>query len=427
MKRSSAATARAKLFNIRGILLLALALTITDLAVAYGLSPLITDSVVDIVNRHTRAKIIIQDLRLHPALLTLTARTIEAADPDDPARRMFLADSFRASLDVVELLSGRVSLGSLTFKQVELTLVKDAQGDFNVEKLLKKKKPDAGGQGWTDGVKDWFKRTAGRGDDWFGDAYGRAKDWVRKPAKDKTAAQAPGQREVREEPRGRVVLFYSPQDPMLKIGELRVDGGRIILTDRGGSLPPLEDVRFSLKKLTARRSGAVDFEGLAASGRLKTERQGSFDLELTRSPGRVRSRLKTEQLDLAPLKPLYEASSPVVFEAGYLTLDCKSELTAEAVNSKNKLRLEDYRMISTSGAKLGPVPASVIVEALNRRKELELSFNIAGDPDKPSMSGFESTLWDIVKEDVGAHALQSLESKTGAKLSELSEKLKKLF
>jgi hypothetical protein len=426
MANASAPTARFKLLNWKGIALLAAVLAVCDLAVAYGLSPLLTDHAVMAVNRYTRAKVIIRDLRLHPVILTLTARTIEAADPEEPTRRMFLADSFKASLDPLELLTGRVSLGELKFKQVELVLVKDAQGDFNVEKLLKKEKAqDGAGDGWTDGVKDWFKRRTGQKDDWFGDAYDRAKQWVRKP--DADAVKESKKREVREEPRGRVVSFYSPQDPAFKIGTLRVDGGRIILTDRSGSLPPLEDVRFSLDRFVMRRSGNFDFEGIAAAGKLKTSREGSFDLELTRTAGRVRSKVLTRGLDLAPLRPLYEASSPVVFEAGYLTLDCRSELTAENVDSRNKLKLEDYRMTSTSGAKLGPVPAAMVVEALNRRKELELDFNITGNPDKPSMSGFETTLWSIVKDDLGSQALQTLESKTGAKLSELSEKLKKLF
>jgi len=425
MANTPSPAARFKLLNLKGIALLAVILAVCDLAVAYGLSPLLTDHAVMAVNRYTRAKVIIQDLRLHPVILTLTAKSIEAADPDEPARRMFLADSFKASLDPLELLSGRVSLGALTFKQVELVLVKDAQGDFNVEKLLKKESPKDGAEGWTDGVKDWFKRQTGQKDDWFGDAYGKAKQWVRKPAAGD--AKEPKKREVREEPRGRVVSFYSPQDPMFKIGTLRVDGGRIILTDKSGSLPPLEDVRFSMDRFVMRRSGNFDFEGIAAAGKLKTAREGSFDLELTRSAGRIRSKVLTKGLDLAPIKPLYEASSPVVFEAGYLTLDCRTELTAESIDSQNKLKLEDYRMTSTSGAKLGPVPAALVVEALNRRKELELNFNISGDPDKPSMSGFETTLWSIVKDDLGSQALQTLESKTGAKLSELSEKLKKLF
>lgn len=422
---SSAAPQRFKFWNVKGIILLAAVLAACDLAVAYGLSPLMTEHAVAAVNRYTRAKIVIRDLRLHPVLLTLTARTVQAADPDDPSRRMFLADSLRASLDPLELLSGRISLGSLTFKQVELVLVKDAQGDFNIEKLVKKDETAASGQGWTEGVKDWFKRRSGGGDDWFGDTYDKAKQWVRKPSAAK--APRPKEREVREEPRGRVVSFRAPTDPLFKIGSVRIDGGRLILTDQNGTLPPLEEVRFGLERFVLRRSGGFDFEGIAAAGRLRSGRDGSFDLELKRTNGKVRSRVRTHQIDLAPLKLLYASSSPVAFDSGYLTLDCRTELTAELIDSHTSLKLEDYRMTSTSGAKLGPVPVSLVVDALNRRKELDLNFDITGDPDRPSMSGFETTLWDIVKDDVGAHALQTLDSKTGGKLAELSDKLKKFF
>jgi hypothetical protein len=102
-------------------------------------------------------------------------------------------------------------------------------------------------------------------------------------------------------------------------------------------------------------------------------------------------------------------------------------LSAEAIDSQNQLKLEDYKMTVTTGAKIGPVPASVIVDALNKRPEFEIKFSITGDPDHPSFKGFESTLWDLVKEDIGQQALQTLESKTGVNLNALSEKIKKFF
>ncbi len=412
------------LLNLKGIALLAAVLTVCDLAVAYGLSPFMTDWAVRTVNRHTNAKIGIDQLRLHPVLLTLTARTIEAADPEDPSRRMFLADSFRATLDPVALLAGRVFLGNLSFKQVELVLVKNAQGDFNIERLVKKDSDAGQAEGWTSGVKDWFKQQTGQ-TDWFGDAYDKAKKWVRKSGDG--PKKSPKIVSVREEPRGRIVDFSSPQDVTFRIGSIRINGGRLVLSDKAGTLPPLEDLKLHLASFVMRRSGSFDFESVGASGRLKTGREGSFDLDVDRSAGRIRSRLVTKNLDLAPLKPLYEESSPVAFERGYLTLDCRSELSAEAVDSHNQLKLEDYQMILKGNAKLGPVPASLVVDALNRRKELELSFNITGDPDKPSMNGFETTLWNLVKDDLGSQALQTLESKAGIKLGDLSEKLKKLF
>lgn len=424
MTPAQPAPKRTGLLNLKGIALLAVILTVCDLAVAYGLSPLMTDWAVRSVNRYTNARIAIQDLRLHPVLLTLTARTIEAADPEDATRRMFLADSLRATLDPVALLAGNVFLGTLSFKQVELVLVKDAQGDFNIEKLIKKSADDEKSQGWIAGAKDWLKQRTGQ-KDWFGDTYDKAKKWVRKPAdKDR---KDPRTVSVREEPRGRVVSFDSPQDAVFKIGGIRIDGGRLVLSDRSGTLPPLEDLKFHLKSFVLRRAGGFEFDAIGASGKLRTAREGNFDLDVDRSAGRIRARILTRNLDLAPLRPLYEESSPVHFDKGYLTLDCRTELSAEAIDSHNKLKLEDYHMTSTTNARLGPVPASLVIEALNRRPELELQFNITGNPDRPSMNGFETTLWDIVKDDVGSQALETLESKTGVKLGELSEKLKKLF
>ena len=152
MKPSDPSSKRPSLLNLKGIAFLAIALAVCDLAVAYGLSPLVTDWAVRSVNRYTNARVTIQNLRLHPALLTLTARTIEAADPEDPTRRMFLADSLRASIDPIALLAGKVFLGSLTFRQVELVLEKDAQGTFNVEKLVKKAARTEGSGKWTDEI-----------------------------------------------------------------------------------------------------------------------------------------------------------------------------------------------------------------------------------------------------------------------------------
>jgi len=143
------------IFNPKGIIILVVFLAVVDVAVAFGLSPLVTRTIVAAANEHADVKIAIDKIRLHPVLLSITAGDVEIYDPDNPSARMFYSKRMSARLDPWALLSKRVFLSSLTFKGVELEVVKDAQGRFNVEKITQDK--EAADAGKLEALQRWWK------------------------------------------------------------------------------------------------------------------------------------------------------------------------------------------------------------------------------------------------------------------------------
>ena len=413
------------IFNPKGIIILVVFLAVVDVAVAFGLSPLVTRVVVAAANEHADVKIAIDKIRLHPVLLSITAGDVEIYDPDNPSARMFYGKRMSARLDPWALLSKRVFLSSLTFKGVELEVVKDAQGRFNVEKITQDK--EAADAGKLESLQRWWK--SGR-KDWFSNIYEKLKTLTRrkKEEKEKAAEKKEIRTEVEELHRGKVVRFTSPKQTLFRIKKLKLSGGKVILNERGTRLPPIEDIHLLLKNLIIRPSGAVSMDLVHAEGRISSGREGNFKIHLVQKRDAVDVKVHLKDMDMAVLKPLYEDSLPVSFARGFLALDSRSHFDSESLDSQNHLKIDSYEMTAKHQWNIGGFATKPIVDALNRLPEFEIKFKISGTPDRPSYSGFQESLMEIVKDDLLQEGMMSgIKEKTGQQVEKISEKLKSLF
>ena len=398
-----------------------------DLSTAYLLGPLVTRIVQTVVTRVTPAKFEIGRVELHPLLLRVTVSDVRVFDPDHPELRIFKGDRLYAELDPLAVLSRRAGFWSVTVEGAELEVTHDEKGGFNLGRLAKtEEKPE--------GKLDMLKKAVGLKDqDWFKRLYNGLRDRMKKKAE--ARKQKAVQRvSVLELPKGRIVQFKTHPRPILEVGSFELKNAAFVLKDGGRLLPPLRRVNASVKKLRIGEDGAVSFASLRMRGETEGEKPGSFDISVDENADAFTSSADIRNLDIGAFEPLYEKSLPVVFEQGHLTLKSDSRITETTLESKNHIKLEGHRLAprKTLGF-ISPV-SEPIIAALNTRPSFELDFNIGGTPDKPSFSGFQESLMNLVKDDLAGgvdkglkEKAVELKEKAGEKLGELGQKLKGMF
>ena len=120
--------------------------------------------------------------------------------------------------------------------------------------------------------------------------------------------------------------------------------------------------------------------------------------------------------------------APVSFTRGFLALDSRSHFDSESLDSQNHLKIDSYEMTAKHQWNIGGFATKPIVDALNRLPEFEIKFKISGTPDRPSYSGFQESLMEIVKDDLLQEGMMSgIKEKTGQQVEKITEKLKSLF
>ena len=190
---------------------------------------------------------------------------------------------------------------------------------------------------------------------------------------------------------------------------------------------PFEDIQVKISDVTLQHSGAVTFNHLVVRGVIPSERTGRFDIDFKQAKERSRAHVDLKDIDMSIVRPIYEDSLPVSFSEGYLTLESKSRIEKEFLDSKNHLVLDAYQMTPSRTGILGNALTKAIVQALNKREKFELSFRITGDPEKPSFEGFQEPLMEMIKEDLAEGVSTSLTDKAKEQAGKLGEKLKDLF
>ncbi len=381
------------MLNIKGIIILVAILTVLDLVVAWGVSPLMTDPIVTVINKNVDPKVLIEKVSFHPLLLSFTAKNVELFDPKNPSKRMFFGQSMSGRLSPIAFLSKRIYLSSLSFKDIEFEVVKSSDGSLNIENIAPKDETQDSGY-WAK-----FKGLISRGKkDWFGQIFERIKQATKSDNKGEAKSAIKTEKKVVDLPKGKAVTFESPFNTVFKIGKLKLRGGKLILSDEKTKLPAFEKINLTLKNLKILRSGQTTFTSLDASGRLKSEREGSFDIALKFRGKRADVSANIRDIDMGIIQPIYKDSCPVTFKKGFLTLSSKSRIEADFLDSKNKLGLKDFEMSASSPYSVKGVATKAIAEALNQLPKLELKFRITGTPKKPSFEGFRETILDIAKE-----------------------------
>jgi hypothetical protein len=374
--------------NVRGIITLVVILAVVDVAVAFGMAPFLTRFSQDQFNRFSSTKLVVGSVRFHPMLLSFGISDVEAFNPKT-STRIFKAEHAACRLSLVSLSRKRIGFSSITLDRVELEAVKDSSGKYNFEV----DQPQGGK--W-----DAFKGMVTRDNlDLYGKLYDKLKMLTRMNSQMKrNASSEPAMEEL---PRGRVIHFDPEREPVVEIDHLELKNGTFVLSERGAQVPPFRQVYLLVKNFRLYRSNEVSFTKLEARGKFEAEKKGSFDLNVNQKKEIATIAAEVQNLDLRAFAPIYEKSAPVGFERGFLTLDSQSKIEGEALVSNTHLKLKDYFMTSKKSFGFFGGVSGPIVEALNRRKELDLKFKISGTPDKPSFSGLNEAVMDLVKEDLG--------------------------
>ena len=108
---------------------------------------------------------------------------------------------------------------------------------------------------------------------------------------------------------------------------------------------------------------------------------------------------KKMHINMAALSFIYRDSLPVAVEKGNLDIRSKTLIVDGDIDSKNSLSLKQQRIAAKRGVQLtvGMIPASVLVDALNKVDPLDLKFNITGTVDDPKFGGFQDSLMKVIK------------------------------
>jgi hypothetical protein len=114
--------------------------------------------------------------------------------------------------------------------------------------------------------------------------------------------------------------------------------------------------------------------------------------------------LSANDVDLAAMSFIYENSIPVRFEAGSASINSKTSILDDELNSKNSFVFKGQNVVPKSGASgtIGIVPLPTICEAVNKVDPLELKFGISGTVDKPQFEGFEEALMTVIRPYIGS-------------------------
>lgn len=333
------------------LLIVAVILTVawaTDALIASVTSPAVTKRLREALDANPGARVTFLKARIHPIFMRLDLDNVDLFDPNAPGVRILYAAHVHARPDIGSWFAGRRDFSELVLEGASVKIVKDWQGTFNVERVAHPEKTGGGWkhQDWMFNLYERFKRSAG----------GAA-----------TAHQ---------------------KGSVFKIAQLRVRG-RAVLTDHRMKPLVLRDFEARIYGLRRTKAGTMEFDTLDARGTFQSARKGRFDVAVTRAADELHAKITLKNFDLAPLLPLYRSTSPVFFDKGFVTLHSDTRLTADKIDSRNHLRIDDYAMrpaVSWSPA------STTVLRALNRHPVFEARFTVTGHPDRPSFEGLADSL-----------------------------------
>ena len=391
-----------KIFNIKGMVILIALLVLIQLVVGLVISPILAPIVIESVNKAAGTKIAIEKVYVWPLTLSCSLKNLKVFDPDNEKSRIALVKNASLRLSPIGLLSKRLIISRLGVSDAEITLKGEADGSFNVEKLVKPKGKTASQKA---SLFDRFK-----GDkDWFSRIYGMIKQKSSKEALEKKASEQKEaksvEREVTKLSRGRIVRFVKPADRyVFQIKDLSIKKSKITLTDASGESVDIDNASMYLKNIGLDPSAGAKFDALGARGVIKKNGKTAGDFKIDYSQSYSRGRqvvdidLSAKNIDLIAVKFLYADSLPVTFEKGELSVSSQTKIINGGLNSNDSLVLKDHLVIpKNQNEVVGFVPLPVICDSLNKINPVKMKFRITGTVDNPQFEGFEETLLELVK------------------------------
>ena len=389
-----------KMFNIKGIIVLAVILAVIQLVVGLVISPFLTPVIVDTLNEYADARISVSKVAVWPITLSVSLKDLKVFDPDNEAERIAFIPAASLRLSPLGLLSGRLVISKLKISNAEITLKGEPDGSFNVEKLAgtSEKKPGS--------IFSFFDRFK-KGKDWFGRIYDAVKNSSSEEAIKKKEARGEGrvERDIVELPRGRKVWFVKPSDNyVFEIKDLAISNALFNLVADTGQTVQAEGVSFHIGNLGLDPSAGMRFDRISAKGTLKKDNEvsGRFNMAYAQSyrPGRqsITCKFSADDVDLEAVKFIYQDSLPVAFESGAISINSNTKILNGDLDSINSLALTGHDVVPKNrGQIVGFLPMPVVCDALNKIDPLKMKFEITGTVDKPQFRGFEDILLDIIK------------------------------
>ena len=393
-----------KIFNVKGILIVVFSLAIIHFGTALVFSPILASQVIKALNEVVGTKISVESVNVWPLTMTITARDIKIFDPDDQTKRMVLAGRSSARLSVIGLLSKRIIFSHITVSGAQIDLEGEPDGSFNIQKLSRgEKKTEAAEK---KSIFDQFKK----GEDWFGRIYRMIKSSTSKASVEKKKEEIKANRKVKKDvqilPKGRLVKFTRQGDDyFLQVRTLSLENSVINIVSPESDEISINGASFKLKDLALDPKRGVRFSNMELKGKIDKvgETKGNFKLYYDQTmKGEhllTEFNLSANDVDLAAVSFIYENSIPVRFEAGSASINSKTSIFDDELNSKNSFVFKGQNVVPKSGASgtIGIVPLPSICEAVNKVDPLELKFGISGTVDQPRFEGFEEALMTVIR------------------------------
>lgn len=417
-----------KFLNVRNIIIVVVVLLAAHFGVGLFISPRFTSLVVDKMNQYTKAKVTLETFNLWPLTLSGSFKNLKVFDPDNESSRIVLIKDASARISLFGLLSRRLAISSLHINGLEVSLLGEPDGTFNVQKIAKDNKAQEAREPGS--VID----TVIKNKDWFTRVYSILKKKASAPEQQKQevkdAKAKPAGPEVKELPKGRRVDFKAASGRyLLEINDIKINDADInIQTEDGNSLEiagaRLEFDRVGIDPVNGARLGRF---GIAGDIRSKGVMAGGLDvLYLKRNAKDSEFDVKLKDVDLNVLRFIYQDSLPVQINRGTLSLESETRLTGDAIDSKNSLTLSNHELLVKDGQEdsKGFMPTSMICGTLNQINPVKLDFDIGGTLEKPEFKNFQKSLMNLVMSNTRAIQFQ-LQDKAFEAIGDYFKKRKK--
>ncbi|MFH1878632.1 MAG: hypothetical protein ABH883_07500 [Candidatus Omnitrophota bacterium] len=395
----------ARFINVKGIVIIAAALIILQLALGALISPFLGPVITENLNKYAGTKVSIGKINVWPLTLSCSLKDLKVFDPDNEARRIAFIPRASMRVSFLGLLSKRLVVSSFKITGAEINLKGEPDGSFNIQKL-------AGGVEGTPRAPSktgFFDRFKGK-QDWFSRIFGMIKKRSSKEALEKKEEERRDAKKIQKEvlplPRGRRVLFKSLSDGYLfQIRDFAVSGSRLNIETGDGGTAGIGGASIVIKRLGIDPVRGVRFDKMDIRGLVEKAGSpaGSFNFfyeeKYEKGMQKTVCALKAEDVDLTAVSFIYDSSLPVDFKKGIITISSDTVFLNENMDSKNYISLKDQEVIPRKGANLtlGVVPLPVVCDALNKINPASLRFDITGTIEKPVFTGFQESLMALVK------------------------------
>ena len=252
----------------RALIVVAIVLFFLDSLVAYGFSPLWEKELLRIVNEKAHARIQFRDIRVHPLLLSISAKDVEIFDPDRPRFRVLYGQKVIARLYLFAFLfHRRMELQCLRFEKFRLNVIQDAQGVLNIEKILSPALPQNDPNAKPPFVHGW------KHSDWFFNAYLRLR--------------------FAASPQSNI----SPQEKKrFGIHDIQLADGTLVLSQHTAKPIIFQNIYLRIQGLRWFESGAMRLDSIWTQGQLRTKPLGFFKVFIRRHRREVRVDLALKNL-----------------------------------------------------------------------------------------------------------------------------------